>query len=278
MTCAELKEIAGALAVGALEPPERAACEAHLALPIAHQGCAEALRSAAEAAALLAEALPPAAPGEAVWRAVEAKIGGTAPAPRPEHAVRRRWIGGWLAAAAAVAAMAVLWISDHVVLESTAGERAAKILALQGRLDSLTGAAADCRKDLEKASRDVEARNEALSMLQQSTTSVVALLPQGGAAMRASALYDHASKHAMVVASGLATHPGKDYELWVISGDHKMPAGLLHGGATGTTVAHLDERLFAAGDPDAFAVTLEPAGGGPTPRGPIMLVGTISKG
>ncbi|HUB08513.1 MAG TPA: anti-sigma factor [Myxococcales bacterium] len=278
MTCAELKELAGALAVGALEPAERAACEAHLAQPGAHEGCAEAVRRAGEAALLLAAALPEAAPGEGVWRAVEARIGSVPAAPIREPRLERRWFGGWLVAAAAVAAMAVLWFVDHGELTAEAGRREAELATLEGKMAALDGAAASCRKDLALALRDSHEREEALSMLQQSTTAVVALAPQGGVPMHASALYDRASRHAMVVASGLAVHPGKDYELWVIRGDHKMPAGILHGDVAGTAVAHVDQKLFADGSPDAFAVTLEPAGGGPKPRGPIMLVGTLSKG
>jgi anti-sigma-K factor RskA len=57
-----------------------------------------------------------------------------------------------------------------------------------------------------------------------------------------------------------------------------MAAGLLHGDSTGALVARVDAKLLASGAPDAFAVTLEPTGGGSSPRGPVLLVGAISKG
>ena len=82
---------------------------------------------------------------------------------------------------------------------------------------------------------------------------------------------------AIVLVSALEPQVGKDYELWLIRGDAKIAAGLLRPGAGGRTIAQVDSKLLVPGQPDAIAVTLEPAGGGEQPTGPIVLVGTVSK-
>ena len=68
---------------------------------------------------------------------------------------------------------------------------------------------------------------------------------------------------------------GRDYELWLIRGTRKIPAGLLRGDTTGTLITALDPALLREGLPDALAVTLESAGGHEQPQGPIVAVGKI---
>jgi anti-sigma-K factor RskA len=119
-----------------------------------------------------------------------------------------------------------------------------------------------------------ELRNDraAVALLALPGTKVVPLAPQGDAPQRAVALVNVAAHRAVVVGTGLVPQEGKDYELWVIRGDQKLAAGLMRGGPSGTVTVEVDPRLLASGL-DALAVTLEPAGGGEQPRGPILLVG-----
>jgi len=80
----------------------------------------------------------------------------------------------------------------------------------------------------------------------------------------------------LVLASALAPQEGKDYQLWLIRGDRKISAGLLPSDKTGLpTLARISHDLLAGGVPDAFAITIEPAGGMPQPTGPIVLVGKV---
>lgn len=74
MNCAEFKENVAAFALDALEPEERAACEAHLASTATHDGCLEALRRATETAAALGESLPPVRPPDRVWDAITSEV------------------------------------------------------------------------------------------------------------------------------------------------------------------------------------------------------------
>src|SRR5207244_10913298 len=82
----------------ALDPDERARARAHLAEPIRHEGCAEALGRAEQAARLLPGALIDRPPPDRVWRWIEARLSARAP--------RRRWatVAGWAVAAAACVA------------------------------------------------------------------------------------------------------------------------------------------------------------------------------
>jgi anti-sigma-K factor RskA len=232
------------------------------------------LKLANEAAALIGAALPPVEPGPDVWRAIEAQV-----APRKVvEPSAPGWFDRfkWLAAGFAVASVAglVFSLSAH----NPRIELMAQIAQLQRQVVSLQGTTATCQHDLESARADLGAQHEALAMLQLSTTAVIAMAPQAGAEkMRASALYNPMQGHAMVVASGFMPHAGKDYELWVIRGKDKMRAGVFHGDDSGALVARVDPKLLASGAPDAFAFTLEPEGGGDAPRGPIMLVGALSK-
>ena len=100
MTCAEFQELAAAgLALGALDPAERAAAEAHL-LETSHEGCFEALQQASLGVEALARTLPMPRPEVAIWRAIEAQV-----APRTGAGPRETL--AWLAAAAAVALLFV---------------------------------------------------------------------------------------------------------------------------------------------------------------------------
>src|SRR5262249_42306273 len=91
VTCAEFKDLAGALALDALDEEERAAALAHLA-QAAHEGCHEALARARTTAGLLSGALADVEPSPLVWRRIASRLN-----------PRRRWAvaSGWLAAAAA---------------------------------------------------------------------------------------------------------------------------------------------------------------------------------
>jgi anti-sigma-K factor RskA len=83
------------------------------------------------------------------------------------------------------------------------------------------------------------------------------------------------SRAAVLYAAGPPAPQGKDYELWVIRGDRKLPAGLLRTQPTGAILARIDAALLSEGPPDALAVTVESAGGAPQPLGPIVLAGAF---
>lgn len=67
---------------------------------------------------------------------------------------------------------------------------------------------------------------------------------------------------------------GRDYQLWTVAANHKDPisAGLIHVEPNGVTRVHFKPDQNAA-EVQAFAISLERAGGVPKREGPIVLIG-----
>jgi anti-sigma-K factor RskA len=105
---------------------------------------------------------------------------------------------------------------------------------------------------------------------------VVELTSNGVRAPSARMFWDRATNKWTIYAHGLpALAPGRDYELWLISGDRKIPAGTFKpqpdGSATFTATYALDRTALTA-----IAVTEEPEGGVAVPTGSIVLVGAAT--
>jgi len=256
MTCVEFKEIAALFAAGALDPPERSAAEQHLGEPT-HDGCLEALRRASDTWDAVGRSLPPLRPDARVWQGIASRI-----EQKPRAAAIRTWTG-W--AVAAALALAVVGVQGARI---RAERRAATLGAASAERDQ-------CARDLAEARSDAVLQREALALLASPSTQVVALAPQqAGASITARALVNLPSRAAVLYAAGPPAPSGKDYELWVIRGDKKLPAGLLRTQPSGAILARIDPALLSE-TPDALAVTVESAGGAPQPLGPIVLVGAL---
>jgi hypothetical protein len=264
MTCGEFKEQVAALALGLLDADERAACERHLTETEPHDGCVAALRQARETATLLALALPPMTPAPATWTAIEAGTHVLATAA-PRRAPRLGTLAPWLLAAAALLFLAWSW-RDRLTLRAAHDQDVARAAAE-------TRARAVCVAERDALRRQAELQREALALLQRPGARLVALAQQGGATATASVIWH--PERALVLGHGLTAPAGRDYELWVIRGERKIAAGLLRADASGGLISAIDPVLLREGAPDAFAVTLEAAGGKPQPEGPIVLVGKI---
>ena len=277
MTCAELKELAPLYAIGALDAAERRAMEQHLAERIAHQGCEDALRQAVEAAALLAQALPPIVPAPRVWTAIDQAIASDA-----EPTQRRRAVPRWdfrsllenRALMGGLAALLLLAIGLRF-FQRVSDQRTAA--TLNAHLVEQDEALRGCLGEILAMKRQMDLQQVAIDLLERPATQVVALAVQGGESYHANVILNQADKKAVVVAGALRAQKDRDYELWIIRGNEKIAAGLLHGDNQGRAIAEVDGKLLAAGV-DAFAVTLEANGGGTSPKGPIVLVGAVKKG
>src|SRR3954468_20875220 len=256
MTCVEFKEIAALFAAGALDPPERSAAEQHLGEE-AHDGCFEALRRASDTWDAVGRSLPPLRPDARVWQGVVSRI-----EKKPRAAAVRTW-AGW--AVAAALALAIVGVQGARI---RAERRAAGFAATSAERDQ-------CARDLAQVRSEAALQREALALLALPSTQVVALAPQTpGASLTARALVNLPSRDAVLYAAGPPAPQGKDYELWVIRGDKKLPAGLLRTQPSGAILARIDPALLSE-RPDALAVTIESAGGAPQPLGPIVLVGAL---
>jgi anti-sigma-K factor RskA len=286
VTCEEFKALAPAWALGGLDEEESQACEAHLASPRLHEGCESALARAQQAAQLLAQALKPVVPPETVWNEVERRL-----ARESSAAVRRAspaWsrFSGPLALAASVAVVFLLVGNrlgrgeaekDAIPLKELQARTASELSLSQTARTHLDGLVEDCRRDLKTADDSLAERQRALTLLAEPNTEVVGLLPQPKFNSSGSVILNRRKHKAMVFAKSLGAVTNRDYELWIIRDGNKIPAGLLKVEAGGSALALIDDKLLDEGV-DAFAVTLEAAGGGAVPKGPLVLVGEVKKG
>lgn len=302
MTCAEFKDQVAALALDALEPAERAACEAHLDHEGPHDGCEGELARAQETAAAIAMSLPATAARPELWDRIAAEIRADAAphstaartaarariasAARPGRDGRdgddgqraggtRR--GSWREAAAwslAVAAAAIAFVMG--VERRKSEERLGESQRELARTESVDQQKQLCLNELAAARVALRQKAAAIQLIEDPGTRLVQLAAQGGVPYRASAIVNPTHGNAMVLAH-LPPQAGKDYQLWLIRGQEKISAGILPTDPSGATVVPVPRDLLADGAPDAFAVTIEPTGGMPQPTGPIVLVGAMPK-
>jgi anti-sigma-K factor RskA len=178
--------------------------------------------------------------------------------------------------AGAVAATLALVLGGLLAGES---ERAAR---RQDELAALARGNAELAARLEEQGRTLAGLREALAaqasvlqVLAGPRTITATLAPPQGGRGSGRVVVDPATGEAAVVLAGLDALPaGRVYELWAIRGERAPePAGLLPAAAP---IATRGTRLERPGEVTAFAVSVEPAGGSPTPTGPIVLVGPVA--
>jgi anti-sigma-K factor RskA len=273
VTCEEFQEFAGAFALGALDAADRAAAEEHL-LEREHRGCPEAVGRARNTAAALAGALAPVAPGEPVWRAVAARAGidateRRAPAAPPRRA--RRAPAWAVAAAVAGAVLLGLWARERSARVRSESELASVQRGAQAEARDRAALVAELRTLRESAARE----RELVALIDAPDSRLVPLAPVAGHAGTATAVVNVRAGRAVVLSATLPPEPGKDYQLWVIHGSGAPePAGFLRFAHGAVAVGDIDARLLAT-PPGALAVSLEPAGGQPTPT-EVILVGKLA--
>jgi len=251
-------EQADLYALGALDGRELAEFEAHLATCAI---CTERLRETREALVTLPRSLPPVAPPPALRARIVERVAAeprVTPAPARRRPERRRtrviWWAGWAGLAAAAALLLVV----NAQLRATRQE----LQALQGRVATLQTVLAQ--------------REEALRFLSDPNVRYVSLgglkpTPEASAWL----LWNPTSRQGLLLARGLpAAPPGKAYELWALAGSQPVPAGVFGVDERGRALFRLPQ-LPAGQTFDAFAVTLEPAGGVPQPTGPMHLLGKV---
>jgi anti-sigma-K factor RskA len=95
-------------------------------------------------------------------------------------------------------------------------------------------------------------------------------IPMGGS----TSLCVAPTRKAVLIADGLApASPEKTYEAWVVTGKRPEPAGLFSGGA-GRKYVSLTHQVPAGA---TVGVTLEPAGGSPSPTGAMLLKAQVKR-
>jgi anti-sigma-K factor RskA len=267
MTCDDVRELAGAFVLGALEPAEEADVRAHLdtcadahaeiealggVLPVLGESVplvepAVGLKArimAAAAADLEARGAPTATPESAAVAATAASAAPTAFPSADERAARRRRTstGSWILRIAAVIAIVALGGWN---------------LLLRNQLDS---------------AQSYEQSVAAVIDVASQPGSLTAILTADGGTGSGLAAVDSTGQVTLAMQDLAATSGSTVYEAWVIGGDGKpVPLGSFTVGGSGTA------SFTASGLPTApgivIALTLEPGPGATAPTLPI-----ISKG
>jgi anti-sigma-K factor RskA len=266
MTHEDFETLAAAHAVGALDGPDLARFEAHLATGCA--ACRETLRETAEALAAAAAADPPAVPPPAVKAALMARVaadgGGRGARPaltRPDpQALRRTWLRRAVGAAAALLVGAFL----------AGGYVAARY---EARLGQVIREQQALREQLRREAASLQVRLAAyqgvVDLLRDPATRVVPLRGTGPAPEAIGrVVWNEATGGHVIVTRLPSPPPGQVYEAWTIAAGQPAPAGVFTVDERGGAVHAL---TAAPGPVEVFAVTLEPAGGVPRPTGPIVL-------
>jgi len=178
----------------------------------------------------------------------------------------------------AIAAMLALVCGALLARELQRGrERSAEIAALVGQNGALAVRIDEQGRALAGLREAFDAQAEVLRLVGGPRVLTATLAPQGAVTGAGRVLVDTGTGDAAIVLSGLApAEAGKTYELWVIRGKNAPePAGLIavadaRGGAIRVP------RVPRPSEVTAFAVSIEPHGGSPTPTGPVILVGPVA--
>jgi anti-sigma-K factor RskA len=277
VTHEEVRNSIDAWALGALPEAEARAVETHL------ETCAECqaeARALAGVAAGLAASVPDDGPSPAVRARLMARVSGTpapaAPAraevavPIPVQPPSSSWAvrAGWLAAAAALVLSAFLtW--DGLRLR----DRVATLSAELAEARALVAASESRIADLQRAA---DRGTTAMAVLTAPDVARISLAGQPDAPDARAVAYWSRARGMVFNASKLPPPPaGKTYQVWVVTTDPApLSAGLIEPDANGQV-----DVVFATPpdipQPVAVAVTLEPAGGVPSPTGAKYLVGTV---
>ena len=260
----DLKDDAAAYALGVLEPGERAAFEQHLA------GCADCaadVRELQRAAAALPHAVPQVSPPPSL----RARILGEAAAvttPTASAPVRRdrRAPPAWLS----VAAMLVIGVGAFVYAQ----RMQARVTNLEAQLRDAQARAATADR-LTAEARTVAFRAQAaMGVFAAPDVARIDLAGQPVAvSARARALWSRQRGMVFTVANLPPLPAGRVYQVWVVTAQAPVSAGLLTPDASGGGSVYYETPVDIA-PPTAVAVTLEPAGGVPAPTGAMYLVGT----
>jgi anti-sigma-K factor RskA len=271
----EFLEQVDAYALGALEPAEARALEAHLTSEGPHPLCEAALARARETIATLAADLKPVAPPPRVWDAVARAISQPAPRETPKPPAREpvkqlppRRAPAWAYGMAAAAVLALV--------VSGVGVRESRRSAAQA-----SASAAQCARELAELRIDALRKEDAIQLLLEPGTQIVSLKPSPGTggplAQGSGVVLFNARGRALFLGKSFAAQAARDYELWVIRDGKTIAAGLLPPGPDGRVFAEVRPELLTSGRPAAFAVSVEQKGGVPdSPKGPVILTGAVA--
>lgn len=128
------------------------------------------------------------------------------------------------------------------------------------------------RSEMESVQKELNQKKELIGVLSAAGSRMTELAPTAIAPGAFAKIAYDKTGHAMLMAQGLpAAPPGRQYQLWFIVGDKKMPGKTFSADAGGSGMI-VDQVPESAMNSAVFAITDEPMGGVPVPTGQIYLV------
>jgi anti-sigma-K factor RskA len=263
----DLRDGAGLYVLGGLESAARAEFEAHLEQCDA---CRDEVRALTPVVAALATAVPQVDPPpslrDRVLRHARGQQGSRHVMPPARPAGWRDT--GWLAAAAALVAAVGLGVY--------AMRLHARVDHLSARLAEAERAVLATRSEVLEARRALDGSESSVRVLLAPDLARVDLTGQATTPqMRGRAFYSPSNGLVFTAANMPPLPADRVYQLWLVTADAPVSAGLITPDPAGTVRTMLPAPPASAA-PVAFAVTLEPAGGMPAPTGEKVLVGFVS--
>jgi anti-sigma-K factor RskA len=264
-----LHEMSGLYVLGSLSREDRAIFETHLA---GCPACADEVRSLTRVSGSLAQLPPQIPPSPALRARVLAAVGrleaSAEPAPLAAAAAGAFGSLSWLAAAASIVLAAGLGVY--------ASQLRGRIGALEDQLREATlRADANERQmaDLRRVSAEAQSQ---VAVLASPDLARVDLAGQPVAPSASARAFWSRSRGLVFTASDLpALPPGRIYQLWVVTAQAPISAGLVRPDQTGRVNAVFQTPPDIP-QPVAMAVTIEPDGGVPAPTGDRYLIGTVA--
>ncbi|PWT83439.1 MAG: hypothetical protein C5B57_06825 [Blastocatellia bacterium] len=264
-----------AYALGGLTTEERSEFEVHLSVCAE---CAAEVRSYAPVLTALAESAPQSDPPAALRNRVLAAVEGSSELARTSGRAsrvavvekpgsRRAWAPWLLAAASLIAAVTVGAYSGRIRGQLAALEQ--QVRHVTERADASDRRVADLQA---KLSQD----RAVVVVLNASDLVRVDLAGQPVAPRATAHAFWSRSRGLVFTASSLPPLPaGRTYQLWVVTAQAPVGAGLLKPEVDGAAHAVFMTPADLA-KPVAIALTIEPEGGVPAPTGDKYLVGLVN--
>jgi anti-sigma-K factor RskA len=265
MSTHEELALAAPYVLGALEIAERRLFEAHVASCAV---CRDEVRSLQRVATALARSMPQRTPNPEVRYRVLAGIGRDRPAAVRQSS--RRVVSNWLPLAASILIAAMLG--------AYAWALQGRVSSLEARLNDAERRASAAQRDTLQARRAADTAQSAMAVLAAPDLVRIDLAGQAPAPQATARALWSRNRGMVFNTANLPPAPeGRVYQVWVVTAQAPVSAGLLTPDATGRASVVFETPADIA-PPIAIAVTLEPAGGVPAPTGDKYLIGTPSSG
>jgi anti-sigma factor RsiW len=280
--CDQFREMYEAYALGALDPPERAALEAHLAT-----GCAECAKAVAEArwlVAQLAYLAPEASTSDMLkgrlMQTVRSEAKSKVPASTGAKTRRASGIPYWLSAGIAALLLLTLYFAwdahrlrEELRAANEQNQRNQQLLA------STQNEHAVSQQELTAMQEQMGKMHRETAILTDPASVKITLAAQKILAPQMVAMW-HA-KYGIVLAGQKVPMPSGNrvLQLWLIPkapGGKPMPSMTVRPDANGNVVILVANPPAAGSDTKALAITEEPAGGSAAPTTTPKWVGAMS--